>query len=113
MGNHPGRNAGRGLPGKQPKPAEVLAARMAAGLTQAEAAKLIYGSQRAWANYEGTEESYARPMRAAEYELFLLKTGQLSLELLLSATKEEVERGRAEMLARQQQRAGAAREAKA
>lgn len=56
-----------------PSPAQVRAARRAAGLTQTEAAALIYCSMRAWQEWErGT-----RAMHPAMWELFGVKTPQL------------------------------------
>jgi len=56
---------------KQPTPAEISAARTAAGLTQAQAAELVHlGAQPRWAEYEnGTH-----PIDLARWELFLIKT---------------------------------------
>lgn len=55
---------------KSPTPAEVLAARKAAGLTQAQAAALIYRTGRNWRQWEGGE----RDMDPALWELFQIKT---------------------------------------
>lgn len=55
---------------KQPTPADVKSARIAAGLTQKQAAAVIYKDIRAWQRYEAGD----RHMDAALYELFLLKT---------------------------------------
>jgi DNA-binding transcriptional regulator YiaG len=52
-----------------PSPSDVLAARHAAGLTQAEAAKLVHTSLRAWQQWEYGE----RRMHPAMWELFCLK----------------------------------------
>lgn len=52
-----------------PTPAEIRAAREAAGLTQQEAGELIHGSRRAWQDYE----SGARKMHPGLWELFRLK----------------------------------------
>jgi DNA-binding transcriptional regulator YiaG len=56
-------------------PEKVRAARKACGLTQAEAAPLVYTSIDNWQNWEQGRTAMAR----AIYELFLLKTGQVSL----------------------------------
>lgn len=53
-----------------PSPAEIRAAREAAGLTQTQAAALIYCTLRGWQNWEGG----LRPMHPAFFELFLHKT---------------------------------------
>lgn len=56
-----------------PSPAEIRAARVAAGLTQAEACPLAdIANQSAWAEYE----SGRRPMPAYRWFLFLLRTNQ-------------------------------------
>ena len=52
-----------------PTPAEIRAAREAAGLTQQEAGELIHGSRRAWQDYE----SGARKMHPGLWELFKTK----------------------------------------
>lgn len=56
-------------------PREVKAARLAAGLTQAQAAEVIHKRILAWQRYESGDRS----MDCALYELFLLKTGQMEL----------------------------------
>lgn len=56
---------------KQPTPAEIVAAREAAGLTQAQAAELVHlGAQPRWAEYENGKH----PIDLARWELFLIKT---------------------------------------
>ena len=60
---------------KQPTPADVKSARAAVGLTQTQAAALIYKKLLAWQRYE----SGNRSMDAALYELFLIKTGQIDI----------------------------------
>ena len=57
-----------------PDPAEIRAAREAAGLTQAEAASLIYSTDRVWRYWEAG--SHAMP--AALWELFQIKVAQRS-----------------------------------
>jgi DNA-binding transcriptional regulator YiaG len=54
---------------------DVKAARAASGLTQAAAARLIYNSIDNWQNWE--QGRY--PMTPGHYELFLLKTRQLTV----------------------------------
>jgi len=56
-----------------PTPTQVRAARKAAGLTQAEAAALVYHTRRAWQNWELEK----REMDPAVFELFQIKTGQI------------------------------------
>ena len=60
---------------KQPTPADVKSARAAVGLTQTQAATLIYKKLLAWQRYESGE----RAMDYALYELFLIKTGQIDI----------------------------------
>lgn len=48
---------------------EVRAARAASGLTQAQAARLVWCSTRAWEQWEGGQ----RPMPGACWELFRIK----------------------------------------
>ena len=55
-----------------PTPAQVKQARANAGLTQKQAAEVIYKKILAWQRYESGD----REMDAAYWELFLIKTGQ-------------------------------------
>ena len=55
-----------------PSPAQILAARHAAGLTQTEAAERIYSTLRTWQSWEAG----VRTMHPAMFELFIIKTGQ-------------------------------------
>ena len=66
---HPNRSKARTKAGANPTPAQIAAARSAAGLTRAEAARLIYSGERAWQEWELGN----RTMHAAMWELFLLK----------------------------------------
>lgn len=65
-----------------PAPAEVRAARLAAGLTQAAAALLVADvaverAERTWQNYEAEPgKSHHRTIPLATWELFLILTGQ-------------------------------------
>jgi len=71
--NHPNRGAGH--PARNPSATEVRAAREAAGLTQAQAASLVYASLRNWQQWEqGEGASSARRMHPAIWELFRIKT---------------------------------------
>lgn len=68
MVSHPNRSrAGRAA---YPAPSEIVAARAAAGLTQAKCAGLLHTSLRAWAQWEYGE----RPMHPAFWELFNIKS---------------------------------------
>lgn len=56
-----------------PAPAEIRAARLAAGLTQTEAGALVYSALRAWQAWEAGE----RAMHPGLWELYRLKTSGL------------------------------------
>ena len=72
MSNHPNRSAGH--PARNPTPAEVRAARETAGLTQAQAASLVYASLRNWQQWEqGEVASSSRRMHPGLWELFRIK----------------------------------------
>lgn len=58
-----------------PTPEQIKKARARAGLTQSQAAAVIYKQILAWQRYESGD----RVMDAAYYELFLIKTGQMKL----------------------------------
>ena len=72
VANHPNRSKANLPAYKSPKPAEILAAREAAGLTQEQAAELaMLGAQSRWAEYEnGT-----RRIDPARWALFLHRAG--------------------------------------
>ena len=57
-----------------PTPAQIKRARAAAGLTQGAAAELVYKNIRTWQAWEGGEN----PMEPAFFELFLLKTKNMT-----------------------------------
>ena len=60
-----------------PTPAEVLAARKAARLTQPEAARLVNVTRRTWAAWEAPRSSpHARTPHPGTWELFRIKTNQ-------------------------------------
>jgi putative transcriptional regulator len=71
MPNHPNRSAGRTE--RNPSPCEIRAAREAAGLTQAQAAGLVYASLRNWQQWEQAEGSNVRRMHPGLWELFQSK----------------------------------------
>lgn len=76
---------------RNPTPAEVRAAREKAGMTQTEAAEVIYGTLRAWQNWENDQDPVEqRRMHSGLFELFLAKTGQMRKEFYdkLLAAKE-------------------------
>lgn len=57
-----------------PTPADVQAARKAAGLTQTQAAALVGKSLAAWKRYESTTKSHT-PIPALVWEAFLSRAG--------------------------------------
>ena len=69
MANHPTRS--RRPQAASASPADIRAAREAAGLSQTAAGELCHRSLRAWQD----AESGARNLDAAAWELFLLRTG--------------------------------------
>ena len=69
MANHQNRNRRRSNPAANPTPEEIRAAREAAGLTQTEAAAIIYCTLRAWQDWEAG----ARRMHPAFWELWRIK----------------------------------------
>lgn len=68
MTNHP--NRGQRGPLANPLPAEIIATRKAAGLTQTEAASFVCGSLRAWQQWEAGD----RRMHPGLWMLFRLRT---------------------------------------
>lgn len=77
VANHPNRSKRSSDPASSPTPAQVRAAREAAGLTQTEAAAKIHGTLRSWQNYEAAGDAPEhRRMHPGLFELFLIKTGQ-------------------------------------
>ena len=68
MTSHPNRCAGS--PARNPTPEEVRAAREAAGLSQTQAARLIYCTLRGWQEWEAGN----RRMHPAFFELFRAKS---------------------------------------
>lgn len=55
-----------------PTPSEIKLARESAGMTQDQAARVVWTTQRTWARYESGD----RAMHRGLWELFLLKTYQ-------------------------------------
>lgn len=58
-----------------PTPEQIKKSRLNAGLTQDQAAAVIYKKLLAWQRYESGD----RAMDAAYYELFLIKTRQIEI----------------------------------
>ena len=77
MRKHLNRSAGN--PARNPSPAEVRAARDAAGLTQAQAAALVHATARNWQQWEQEEGSNTRRMHPGLWELFGLKVARLAM----------------------------------
>jgi DNA-binding XRE family transcriptional regulator len=83
MANHPNRSGKSKA--RNPKPAEIKAARIKAGLSQAAAGELIYINQQSWNQYE-TEEgavsdgghSVHRRMHPAFWDLFQRKVKEMN-----------------------------------
>lgn len=78
MTNHPNRRARppgcAPKAGETPLPRQIRERREACSLTQKEAGALVHASERAWQNWEGAQ----RPMPAAAWELFCIKTDPTS-----------------------------------
>ena len=55
-----------------PEPTELKRARLRAGMTQTQAAEVIYSSRRAWQDWEAG----LHPMHPALWELFKLKVSR-------------------------------------
>ncbi len=75
MPNHPNRSRAVSA-ARNPDPAEVRSARLAAGLTQGAAGELIHCAARSWQDWEAGE----RRMHPAFWELFLSKVPKISAE---------------------------------
>lgn len=77
MANHPNRS-GRGS-SRNPKPKEIIALRLDAGLSQTAAAELIHTTCFKWQQWEAEEgtQTYRR-MHPAFWELFKIKVGELN-----------------------------------
>jgi len=69
MTNHPNRNRRRSELAPSPAPASIRRDREASGLSQTDAAALIYCTLRGWQDWE----SGARRMHPAMWELFQFK----------------------------------------
>jgi DNA-binding transcriptional regulator YiaG len=78
MVSHPNRSRRRSA-AANPRPEEIKSARLAAGLTQTEAARLVHGTLRMWQYWEAGE----RRMHPAIWQLFLLRTTHPDIRELL------------------------------
>lgn len=76
MPNHPNRSRRKDAPARNPTPAEIRAARIDAGLTQAAAAVLIHCSPKSWEKWESGE----RRMHPAFWDLFGYKLAELAVQ---------------------------------
>lgn len=79
VSNHPNRNKRTPSAARNPRPEEIRAAREAAGLSQTEAAELIYCNLRTWQQWETetADPAQRRRMHAAFWELWQLKVKEL------------------------------------
>jgi DNA-binding transcriptional regulator YiaG len=73
MPNHPNRSR-RQSAAANPSPAQIKSARLAAGLTQTQAARLVHGTCRMWQYWESGD----RRMHPAIWELFRFKTQRMA-----------------------------------
>lgn len=80
--SHSNRSKRNPKPDRNPRPAEISAAREKVGLSQKDAARMIYCAAGAWENWE----QGLRAMHPAFFELFLLKTGQSDLGVIRPGT---------------------------
>lgn len=78
---HAGRSRRPDAPDRSPQWHEVQAARLAAGLTPAAAARAVFTTTASWERWEANPASTtdARRMPAASWWLFRLRTGQAQL----------------------------------
>jgi DNA-binding transcriptional regulator YiaG len=77
---HPNRSSTtRRRPKDNPTPVQIATARERAGQTQEQAALVIYSTTRSWQKWEQA----ASRMHPGLFELYLLKTGQIVVALLL------------------------------
>ena len=61
----------------QPTPAEIRAARIAAGKTQGQAAFCVHVDLRTWQKWESETEKNSRAIPPSAWELFLIKTSSI------------------------------------
>ena len=70
--NHPNRSRVK-IPASNPDKEVIRSSRISAGLTQTQAAEIIYSGLRQWQKWESGEHK----MHPGLFELFLKKTGQI------------------------------------
>ena len=73
MTSHPNRSKQNRAMKANPTASEIRSAREKAGLSQTEAAQLVYSTLRAWQNWESEDPNESRRMHPAIFELFLIK----------------------------------------
>ena len=82
--NHPNRPGRPPSPYRNPTPEEIRELRAKMGLSQSQAAALVFSSTIAWQQWEtpiGRQEN--RRMHPAAWNLFRLRTGQVTIGGLL------------------------------
>lgn len=72
---HANRSKKNPSTGRNPTAAEIRQAREAAGLTQTQAAELVYSTLRSWQNWEGGDPQ--RRMHPAIWAYFLIRLEEL------------------------------------
>jgi len=88
MVSHPNRSKKTPKEGRNPSPEEIIQARNMAGLTQEEAAAVVYKSTIAWKKWEGGN----RRMPPDTWELLLIKLGFVRTpqgEIVVATNKNE------------------------
>jgi DNA-binding transcriptional regulator YiaG len=83
MTSHPNRNRSNRSLSQNPTAAEVRAARERAGFSLKQAGETIFKSFQAWQKWESGD----RTMSAADFCLFLILTGQASVEEVAAASE--------------------------
>lgn len=86
MTNHPNRSRAKS-PASNPSTDSIISARINAGLTQQQAAHIVYAGLRTWQHWENGD----RRMHPAIFDYFLLKTGQSEL-VIDSLCESEIDR---------------------
>jgi DNA-binding transcriptional regulator YiaG len=77
MSNHPNRSGKSNS--RNPKPKEIIALRLDAGLSQTAAAELVHTTCRTWQQWEAEEDTVGnRRMHPAFWELFKIKVKELN-----------------------------------
>jgi DNA (cytosine-5)-methyltransferase 1 len=74
MAAHPNRSRAVDNPARNPTPSEIRAAREAAGLTQAQAARIVCASEKSWCKWESEAALDRARMHPGLWKLFRLLT---------------------------------------